>query len=606
MGVPLRTAKKAEARAAGSQAKVNRAKLIRNSVAKYGLTNTFAINKEMYDRASNIASAQGADNAYTRGVSSVNEVSESEGMDIGTTAIGMTNELLSGGSSVYAGVREMRNVTESAANETAGNVLGDIGAAMDILSVGQSTVAMLDTFNNAEATTRDKGNSIAETAASVGKAATSTTFAVLSHTGSLAGGLSGIGPCITGSIDLIMGTVKVTQATMDKCRLNKAKADLASEEGISQLKAYADFASSTAGAGNDPHTMISALAEEQKNAPDNDKPKFDAAIRGIMRMMQINPTVAMAKRLKGTEQFQGAIDCISGACSILFGALEIAGAVAAGVGTIVAAACQTFISTVLSLTSFIGTRIKTARDAKKSANSDISQIFSIRSQVMKNRADRGAGSGQSAAPADDLGGVTDIDSLTTKIINDNQGADTDYNTFSLGKKRSYMSKICYEMGSVERSPAGLANNLAINRAAQIRIYANMENPSGSIPKKGPYPTYTQMLYGMGILKTGPNAKLPSVETIAGKLGFNSSLDVSKLIKAQSAADMEETQLFYTDDIDQTSTAQGGAASSTAPAKDAAANQALKASSQRVLLMRNQADEQYRSPSVTPAPAAATP
>lgn len=79
-------------------------------------------------------------------------------------------------------------------------------------------------------------------------------------------------------------------------------------------------------------------------------------------------------------------------------------------------------------------------------------------------------------------------------------------------KRSFASKIYYEMGSIERSKAGLGNNVMLIRAAELRNAA-LQEPS----KDGPYHWCIKSL-GLSC----SCEQLPSVDQIAQRMGCNRS------------------------------------------------------------------------------------
>ncbi len=77
-------------------------------------------------------------------------------------------------------------------------------------------------------------------------------------------------------------------------------------------------------------------------------------------------------------------------------------------------------------------------------------------------------------------------------------------------KRSIAAKVYYELGSVERTKAGLGNNIMLKRAAELRTAA-MEEPS----ENGPYHWCVKSLG----LKC-KDGELPGVDQIAQRMGCN--------------------------------------------------------------------------------------
>lgn len=109
----------------------------------------------------------------------------------------------------------------------------------------------------------------------------------------------------------------------------------------------------------------------------------------------------------------------------------------------------------------------------------------------------------------------DIKSATQQLVEDvvnnyNERNPEDSLPMNGDTKRSFASKVYYELGSVERSKAGLGNNIMLIRAAELRTAA-LQEPS----EKGPYHWCIKSLG----LKCA-DGELPAVDQIALRIGCN--------------------------------------------------------------------------------------
>lgn len=109
----------------------------------------------------------------------------------------------------------------------------------------------------------------------------------------------------------------------------------------------------------------------------------------------------------------------------------------------------------------------------------------------------------------------DIKSATQQLVEDvikdyNDRNPADSLPINGDTKRSFASKVYYELGSVERSKAGLGNNIMLIRAAELRTAA-IQEPS----ENGPY---HWCIKSLGLKCT--DKELPGVDQIAQRLGCN--------------------------------------------------------------------------------------
>lgn len=109
----------------------------------------------------------------------------------------------------------------------------------------------------------------------------------------------------------------------------------------------------------------------------------------------------------------------------------------------------------------------------------------------------------------------DIKSATQQLVEDviknyNERNPEDSLPINGDIKRSFASKVYYELGSVERSKAGLGNNIMLIRAAELRT-AVLQEPSPNGP-------YHWCIKSLGLKCS--EKELPTVDEIAQRLGCN--------------------------------------------------------------------------------------
>lgn len=510
---------RARRRAEKQAKKHDRASLVRQSIARRGLRNLFMIDPALIAKAGATSTADDSEGLLETAVEVAGQLTPSTVTDIisGSADLGKKSGLKLG---------------------------SDIGgAAISVLDTGATLYGMVQTFRDSDASRRDKAMAVMDSTF----AATGTAVTISNVANALEDGPAGI---ITGSLDVINGTREVIKAGVDRARLNRAKLD---EDALARELAAA--AGSNSVSREDPKGVLASLYRRIQDPATSQQEKEDCqkAAQACVRILQINPIVHIAKRQKKLDQIAGALDCVSGAFSIAMGVLSIC---SGGNLAPVAAIAQIVVGAILNITKSLVDYFGHKSARRKNANDEFRETMEMqqklapRSRPAPSQGTAAQQQGQAQAPAEQEKTLSSIEELRDAIIKENEDKDTHRGVFDQ-TKLSYMSKICFELGSVERSVEGLGNNVAVNRAAQVRYYALIEKglaDQAGGRKEDYNKTYLNIIHGLGF-DVGKNRAVPALPAIAAKLGFNARRKISALYKRSDNLDEKYSAFEQAADVD---------------------------------------------------------